>query len=84
MASINMNLHLPAGRQALTLAEMEEMKSLGFRGAAKKALDSGYVVTMTVEDDDRSIDVVFEDQDSPMSMDEFFNILEQAEDESSK
>jgi len=84
MASVNMNLHLPAGRQGLTLEEMAEMKSLGFRRAAKKALDNGYVVTMTLEGDDKSIDVVFEDQDSPMSMDEFFNILEQAEDESPK
>jgi len=84
MKNVNMSLYLPAGEHGLEPNEVVEMESMGLRRAAQKALDHGYVVTLNVNEDGKSVGVAFDSANSPMSMDEFFNILEQAEDESSK
>ena len=78
MRTVNMSLHLPAGEHGLEPSEVIEMESMGLRRAAQKALDHGYVVTLNVNEDGKSVGVAFDSANSPMSMDEFFNMLEQA------
>lgn len=84
--SININLHHPNGGNTMTFGELLTLKEQSMRAASIRALEDGYVVTISLSNKDLNIEdeFQFDDKDQVMSMNQFFDILDRFEDGSSK
>lgn len=84
--SVNMNLHHPNGGNTMTLEELVTLKEQSMRAAAVRALEDGYVVTISLSNKDFNYENQwqFDGKDHVMSMNEFFDILERLEHEPPK
>ena len=82
--SAHMNLHNPKG--GMTFEELLSLKEESMRQTAVKALEKGYVVTIRLTNKDQNYENEwqFDGMDQTMTMNEFFDILERFEDETSQ